>query len=120
MAAAHGGQSKTAQAVMFRQMVNLTRALYEAHRAIGQAQAAAQIERAVRGQLATVAAGLPTIDPHGRLVPESDVARAWRIASTGQAPATTIGSPLPNTLEPAREAAHTARSPEQGGPGRER
>lgn len=120
LAAAHGGQSKTAQAVMFRQMVNLTRALYEAHRAIGQAQAAAQIERAVRGQLATVAAGLPAIDAHGHLVPESDVARARRIASTGQAPATAIGSPVPNTLEPAREAAHTAPTLDQGGPGRER
>ncbi|GEA89074.1 hypothetical protein CCE01nite_30230 [Cellulomonas cellasea] len=120
LAAAHGGQSKTAQAVMFRQMVNLTPAQYEAHRAIGPAQAAAQIERAVRGQLATIAAGLPAIDAHGRLVPESDVALARRIASTGQAPATAIGSPVPNTLEPAREAVHTAPTLDQGGAGHER
>ena len=56
---AHGGVGTVAQTVLLRQLANTAKAMYDAHQAIGQAQRAAQIAAAVRGQLAVVSAALP-------------------------------------------------------------
>lgn len=107
MAAADGGQSKTSQAVMLRQLANTMRALYEAHQAAGQVQAAAQIAATVRGQLAVVAARLPGVETPAPLGPETETQRAARIASRGRVqPAP--GSPVPTRLDPHRQTTHAA------------
>lgn len=113
MAAADGGQSKTSQAVMLRQLANTMRALYEAHQGAGQVQAAAQIAATVRGQLAVVAARLPAVGAPAPLGPETETQRAARIASRGRVqPAP--GSPVPTRLDPLQSTTHTTPATQAG------
>ncbi len=58
MQAASGGTGATSEAILLRQLANLAKALHDMHRSAGQAQRAAQIAAAVRGELAEVAAAM--------------------------------------------------------------
>ncbi|OJV22914.1 MAG: hypothetical protein BGO26_00275 [Actinobacteria bacterium 69-20] len=105
-AAAAGGSSKTAHAVLLRQVLNTMRALHDAHRALGHAQQAAAIERAVRMQLADVARQLPPVPAQYAGV---GAPSATRTAPSSQRPA----APIPTPLTPPAKPAH--RGPPAGG-----
>lgn len=110
---AKGGRGQVAQAAMLRQLANLSRALFDAHRAMQDAQRAAEIERAVRRDLASVAARLPDPGPVGH--PDTRAAEAMRVARSAQAaPAREAGSPIPSTLAADRGRTTTPVAPTQG------
>ena len=98
---ARGGHGAAAQAIMLRQLANLGKALFDMHRADQDARRAAQIEHAVRGELATISARLGEAGSgHLPAAPAADV-------GTGDAavqedaitpPQTRPGSPVPNEL----------------------
>ena len=114
ISAAKGGRGAVAQAVMLRQLANLAKAVYDMHRADQDARRAAQIERAIRRDLATVSARLPDPGPTG----DSKGAEAVRAARQAQGgPQRAPGSPVPNRIEPQRPRT-TAAS--RSGPGAER
>lgn len=101
MSAAKGGRGAVAQAVMLRQLANLAKAVYDMHRADQDARRAAQIERAIRRDLATVSARLPDPGPVGH--PDTRAAEAVRTAQQAQSgPQRTPGSPVPNRVDPER------------------
>ena len=114
ISAAKGGRGAVAQAVMLRQLANLAKAVYDMHRADQDARRAAQIERAIRGDLAKVSARLPDPGPAG----DSKGAEAVRAARAAQAtgPQRAPGSPIPNRIEP--ERARTPAATTTRGPGR--
>ena len=97
ISAAKGGRGAVAQAVMLRQLANLAKAVYDMHRADQDARRAAQIERSIRRDLATVSARLPDPGPAG----DSRAAEAVRTARQAQSGAQP-GSPVPNRIEPER------------------
>jgi hypothetical protein len=101
---ADGGQSRTSQAIMVKQLANTIFSLWEMQKAAGHAQAAAATERAVRERLQLVAARL------------DDARAAAAAAGPNQSRAVTpaLGSPLPATLQPRPRTATTAR-PRDGG-----
>ena len=108
ISAAKGGRGAVAQAVMLRQLANLAKAVYDMHRADQDARRAAQIERAIRTDLAKVSARLPDPGPAG----DSKGAEAVRAARAAQAtgPQRTPGSPVPNRIEPNRTRTPAAAS----------
>jgi hypothetical protein len=117
ISAAKGGRGAVAQAVMLRQLANLAKAIYDMHRADQDARRAAQIERAIRGDLATVSARLPDPGPVGH--PDTKAAEVVRTARQAQGgPQRTPGSPVPNRIEPQRPRTATAAG--RYGPGAER
>lgn len=117
ISAAKGGRGAVAQAVMLRQLANLAKAIHDMHRADQDARRAAQIERAIRGDLATVSARLPDPGPVGR--PDTKAAEVVRTARQAQAgPQRTPGSPVPNRIEAQRPRTATAAG--RYGPGAER
>ena len=131
------GESKNgmvAQAAMFTALVNVAKAVHDAHRAQGDARQAARIAAVVRQELVTVAAQLPsahevqfergaaTAAQSGN---ESDVKafEAVRRAQQGQrAPGQGYGSPVPNRLptEDERAAAAARQRSRTSGRGSER
>lgn len=113
---ARGGQGTVAQAILLRQLMNLAKAIHDAHRAAGEAQRAAQIAAVAREQLRSVQAGLPA-PRHVHEVPEPVAADAElvRLARAGMgpvetAPARAPGSPVPNRTQPRRPVVSPATS----------
>lgn len=108
IAASKGGSGAVAQAVILRQLANLAKAVHDMHRADQDARRAAQIERAVRGELASVSARLPTPVLVGA---DTQAQAAVRVAQQGQSqPVRTPGSPVPNRIEPVRPRTSTTPS----------
>lgn len=117
IAASKGGRGTVAQAAMLRQLANLAKAVHDMHRADQDARRAAEIERAIRGELATVSARLPDPGPVGHSATKA--VAAVRTARQGQAgPQTPMGSPIPNRIDPQRPATaattSTKRDPDPG------
>lgn len=112
ISAAKGGRGAVAQAVMLRQLANLAKAVYDMHRADQDARRAAQIERAIRTDLAKVSGRLPDPGPAG----DSKGAEAVRAARAAQAtgPQRTPGSPVPNRIEPDRARTPAAAATTRG------
>lgn len=100
ISSARGGRGAVGQAVLLRQLANLAKALHDMHRADQDFRRAAAIERAIRGELATVAAQLPSPGPTGSGTGVDAVRTAQQAQS---APQRAPGSPVPNRLEPARQ-----------------
>ena len=116
ISAAKGGRGAVAQAVMLRQLANLAKAVYDMHRADQDARRAAQIERAIRTDLAKVSARLPDPGPTG----DSKGAEAVRAARQAQGgPQRAPGSPIPNRIESERPRA-TSTTASKGGPSKDR
>lgn len=124
--AAHGGQGTLAQAVMVRQLLRLTQAVYDANAAAGQARQARLLAEDTRARLVRVREALPTppaagtsptagrttqttppLDPEAQSV--LDRLRA------GQAhDATRAASPMPSKIEPAKRAEPTRPGTDRG------
>ena len=96
--AAAATDNRMAQALLLRQMLNLSKAVYDAAKASGDARRAEAIETAVRRDLAGVVSSLPT---PGAPEQADNAVQAARTAQQGQAKAG-LGSPVPNRLEPER------------------
>ncbi|MFC5382150.1 relaxase [Aquipuribacter nitratireducens] len=56
-----GGRGSVAQAILLRQLMNLAKAIHDAHVAVGEAQRAAQVAAVARQQLRQVQSGLPAV-----------------------------------------------------------
>ncbi len=129
-AATKGGQGAVAEAVLFRQLVLTTRALFDAHTAMRDARQASAIADAVGAKLDAVRARLPQI-PSTRRRPRTllqqhrpprprcrwtHARRKHAASSTRSAapPRTRPSNPIPNRIEPAKPATPTAR-PERDG-----
>lgn len=97
MSAAKGGRGAVAQAALLRQLANLAKALYDMHRADQDARRAAEIERAIRRELAAVSARLPDPGPVGH--PDAGAAAVVRTARQAQTSSRPPGSPVPNPIE---------------------
>lgn len=118
--AAKGGKGTMAEAILFRQLVAKTKALYESHAAIADARQAAQIADALGAKLDSVRARLPeiptTTNPATEraaastvtLDPATEAARRVIEAQNGSA-AGRPSNPLPNRIEPARPATPVVR-----------
>ncbi|WP_380163356.1 relaxase/mobilization nuclease domain-containing protein [Jannaschia sp. R86511] len=118
---ARGGQGTVAQAILLRHLMNLAKAIHDAHRATGEAQRAAQIAAVAREQLRLVQAGLPAPRPgtevsRVRDVPEAVAADAElvRLARAGMAPVETAparapGSPVPTKAPTAPDSTRPRR-----------
>jgi hypothetical protein len=123
--ATKGGKGTMAEAILFRQLVATTKALYESHTAIADARQAAQIADAMGARLDSVRARLPeipststgaperTATPTATLDPAAEAARRVLEAQNGSA-AGRPSNPLPNRIEPARPVAPSV-SPERDG-----
>ena len=107
MMASRGGQGTVAQALLLRQLANLTKALYDMHRAAGDARRAAEVATAIRTQLVQVAERLPAA-PSAPAPARGDGA-APQQAAVAVAP----GSPVPARLEPhrSRQVTRPGRNP---------
>jgi hypothetical protein len=86
-----------AQAVLLRQVMNLARAVHDAHVAVGEAQRAEQIAAVARQQLREVQAGLPAVQvfanaPNGRAT-QPHTPRAARLAPTTK-PSASVAGPV--------------------------
>ncbi len=105
MMAARGGQGTVAQAILLRQLANLAKALYDMHRAAGDARRAAEVATAIRTQLAQVADRLPAAPG----APQSTPSSGPSLAPTAAVP----GSPVPARLGPhrSRQATQPGRNP---------
>ncbi len=106
--------NRMAQALLLRQMLNLSKAVYDAAKASGDARRAEAIETVVHRDLAGVVSSLPT---PGAPEQADNAVQAARTAQQGQAKAG-LGSPVPNRLEPERRrraaTPTTGRSNDQG------
>ena len=102
-----------AQALLLRQMLNLSKAVYDAAKASGDARRAAAIEMAVRQDLSQVVASLPAPG-----APENAPAAAQAASAARQGQVQpSVGSPVPNRLEPKRPRTQTparGRGTDQG------
>jgi hypothetical protein len=117
ISAAKGGRGAVAQAVMLRQLANLAKAIHDMHRADQDARRAAQIEHAIRRDLATVSALLPDPGPSG--VPDTGVPGTMRTGRPSQSSSHhALSSPIPNRVESARARNPAAYS--KGGPSKDR
>jgi hypothetical protein len=120
MMATKGGKGTMAEAILLRQLVSTTRALFESHSAVQDARQAQQISQAMGAKLDAVRARLPELPASpGRATPnrfvpapenETPAEMAVRLmeAQRGTAPSTR-NSPVPNRIEPARPATPTVR-----------
>ena len=121
LAAAAAADDRMAQALVLRQLLNLSKAVYDAAKASGDARRAQAIETAVRQELVQVAASLPTPGaPEGA---EAAVAAVATARAAQAHPAAGMGSPVPNRLQPDRPrtpitAPGTGRGVDQGLDGR--
>lgn len=110
ISAAKGGRGAVSQAVLLRQLANLAKAVYDMHRADQDARRAAEIERAIRRDLATVSARLPDPGPVGQ--PDSRAAEVVRTARQAQSdPQYASGSPVPNRIETERARRTAGNAP---------
>jgi hypothetical protein len=116
--AATGGKGTMAEAILFRQLVATTRAVFESHTAIQDARQAARIADAMGANLDAIRARLPQVPAAAKpatdravtatLDPAAEAARrvleAQNGGNTGRP-----SNPLPNRIEPARPATPAAR-----------
>lgn len=116
--AAKGGKGTMAEAILFRQLVATTRALYESHTAIQDARQAAQIADAMGANLDAIRARLPQVPAATK--PSTDRAATATLDPAGEAARRVLeaqsdgtsgraSKPLPNRIEPARPATPAAR-----------
>lgn len=124
--AARGGQGRMAQAVMVRQMLRLTQAVYDVAAATQQARHASLLASDTRTRLVRVREALP--DPQTRQAPTMEMAAADRPvldpeaqavldrlnASHNQDAAQAATSPVPNQVQKERSRQTTTRGPGQG------
>ncbi len=110
LAAAAAADDRMAQALVLRQLLNLSKAVYDAAKASGDARRAEAIEVAVRQELAEVAASLPT--PGAPQDAPVAVAAADTAQQAQQGPV--LGSPVPNRLEPEQRRRAPAPAPGRG------
>lgn len=102
--------NRMAQALVLRQLLNLSKAVHDAAKASGDARRAQAIETSVRQDLADLARSLPTPgSPEGA----EAASAAARTARQGQAQPG-LGSPVPNRLEPDRTRRSTTPQPTRG------
>lgn len=106
MAATMDGQGTAAQAIMLRQLLNMSKAVHDMHKASNDLRRARQISELVRTQLSQVAAALPSVTGPP-LAADSEAAEAVLMSSAGKAPARVAGSVVPPQYEQARAAVTT-------------
>lgn len=114
-----GGQGAVGQAVVLRQLILLTQAVYAMHHATHEARRTREIRTVAEARLREVINRLPPVPepmPAGAR-PDASTTEATRVAATGQMPARPLGSPVPNRIERARHhktsTPGTARGPER-------
>ena len=102
-----GSGSRTGQAMLMRQLLNTTRALYLAQQATAQARSAEQLSRSIQTRLNKVVDTLPKLDQDGRPTTK---------AGPGTGPGTSrgLGSPVPGQLAEPAPAPKTMYGPGQG------
>lgn len=108
MAVAAAPGSKTGQALLMRQLLNTTRALFLAQQASSQARSARQLSHTIQHRLAEVVNALPSIETTS-VEPEAR-ATAKRAGEKGRTPA----SPVPGQIVPPTPAPKTMYGPKQG------
>lgn len=121
MMATKGGKGTMAEAILLRQLVSTSRALFESHNAIQDARQAQQIADAMGSRLDGLRARLPDIPagpartPRTAQANETAAEMAVRLleAQGGNTP-TRRTSPVPNPIEPARPVTPTI-GPERDG-----
>lgn len=106
MTATMGGKGTAAQAIMLRQLLNISKAVHDMHKASNDLRRARQISELVYTQLSQVAAGLPTTAGPVPAV-DSEAAAAVRMSAAGQGPARAAGSVVPPKYEQARTTVTT-------------
>lgn len=126
VSAARGGQGTVAQAVMIRQLLRLTQAVYDASVAAQQARQARLLAEDTRARLVRLRDALPTPAPQrtgasGSTIPTATATldpEAQTILdrlTAGQVhDATKAASPLPNTIEPTKPRQATQPGAERG------
>lgn len=107
--ASTGGQGTVAEAMLFRQLMRTAQAIHDMHRAVEEAQRAAQIRDALGARLDTVRTRLPEL---AGAPSTSTATEAVQRATSGAAPVRP-GSPLPTPLNPQRPNVPTGK-PERG------
>ncbi|MBW9211760.1 relaxase/mobilization nuclease domain-containing protein [Mumia sp. zg.B21] len=121
--AARGGQGTVAQAVMVRQLLRLTQAVYEASLAAGQSRQARLLADDTRARLVRLRAALPTPqqDATTTTAPRTNTATLEPEAqailerlNAGQADDGPAVSPLPNTIDPAKPRQVTRPGADRG------
>ena len=111
LAAAAAADDRMAQALVLRQLLNLSKAVYDAAKASGDARRAQAIETAVRQELAEVVASLP--EPGRPPDTSAAVAAAGTTARQAQQ-GPVLGSPVPNRLEPDQRRRVQSPAPGRG------
>jgi hypothetical protein len=115
--ASKGEKGTVAEAILFRQLVSTTRALFDSHNALRDARQARQISEAMGARLDSIRARLPELPAAaaratGAVTPANETAAeaALRLldAQHGKTPARS-SNPLPNRIEPARPVMPTRR-----------
>ena len=126
--AARGGQGTVAQAVMVRQLLRLTQAVYDASVAAGQARQARLLAEDTRARLVRLREALPAPAAVATTTPEAATSKSAKLDPEAQAvldrlragqahDATRAASPLPSKIEPAKRA-ETIRPGADRGPER--
>lgn len=126
--AARGGQETVAQAVMVRQLLRLTQAVYDASVAAGQARQARLLAEDTRARLVRLREALPAPAAVGAATPAGTPSTSPKLDPEAQAvldrlragqahDATRAASPLPSKIEPAKRA-ETIRPGADRGPER--
>ena len=106
MAASMSGTGTAAQAIMLRQLLNVTKAVHDMHKASNDLRRARQISHMVKHHLSQVAAALPAV-PTTTSTADSEAAAAVRASAAGQVPGRSPGSVLPPKYVQARTHANT-------------
>lgn len=123
--AARGGQGTVAQAVMVRQLLRLTQAVYEASAAAGQARQARLLAEDTRARLVRVREGLPSPSSAGSSATAIATAPATTLDPEAQAvldrlragqahDAARATSPVPSPIEPVKRAERTRAGTDRG------
>ena len=126
--AARGGQGTVAHAVMVRQIIRLTQAVYDASVAAGQARQARLLAEDTRARLVRLREALPAPAAVGAATPAGTPSTSPKLDPEAQAvldrlragqahDATRAASPLPSKIEPAKRA-ETIRPGADRGPER--
>ena len=106
MAATMGGQGTAAQAIMLRQLLNVSKAVHDMHKASNDLRRARQISELVKTQLSQVAATLPSITLPSPAI-DSEAVAAFSMSAAGEVPVRVAGSVVPPKYEQSRTPATT-------------
>lgn len=101
LAATMGGQGSIAQAILLRQLLNVSKAVHDMHKASNDLRRARQISELVKTQLSQVAAALSSTTVPGQAV-DNEAVDAVRMSTAGQGPARAAGAVVPPKYEQAR------------------